>query len=468
LDGEEIIVEEVDGVPQCKAATLSKLIEWILKYSNDPFDTEVLIASYELFVSSMTFFHILVLHFPDPAKRSETPDQQDPQQITSDAMVTEKFCGLLKMWIKKELFADFLKNSNSKSGNRLYEVLIDFVNKLATKGLEKQANDLKLEIIRAKRQGEIDSKLKGSLPDFEIPSLPFRTTRDRATSVDFLDPYSHRSRLLSVFATFEPMQVADELTLIEFRMFKEIHEREFMNLNWKKKGSKAGNIKKMVQRANNVSFWVGSMVLSCVDIRNRVAILKRFIIIAQRCRNIRNFNSLMEILGGLNLHPVSRLKNTWGMLPTKYKTIFKKLSKTMSVSQNYTKYRVILNEPKEEECYGTLPYIGVYLRDLVGIEESSNTILETGLINFEKLRRLSKIIKRIKNFQSEEYNLPRGENSEMLENYLKQIEGDSEDKLDELSFMCEPNNKEILKRSFELGEFRETDGDYPEFLRTQF
>jgi RasGEF domain len=49
-------------------------------------------------------------------------------------------------------------------------------------------------------------------------------------------------------------------------------------------------------------------LLESVD---RVTSLKRFIAIAQYCRALGNFNSMMEIVVGLSLGPISRLKQLW-------------------------------------------------------------------------------------------------------------------------------------------------------------
>ncbi len=56
------------------------------------------------------------------------------------------------------------------------------------------------------------------------------------------------------FEDLAPIEVADELTLIEFDMFKKIKEREFLNLSWKntKDPKAARHIKRMVDRTNKV------------------------------------------------------------------------------------------------------------------------------------------------------------------------------------------------------------------------
>lgn len=62
----------------------------------------------------------------------------------------------------------------------------------------------------------------------------------------------HYDCRVKAFEDLAPIEVADEMTLIEFEMFKKIKEREFLNLSWKnvKDHKAARNIKRMVERVN--------------------------------------------------------------------------------------------------------------------------------------------------------------------------------------------------------------------------
>ena len=52
-----------------------------------------------------------------------------------------------------------------------------------------------------------------------------------------------------------------------------------------------------------------------------------------------------------------------------------------------------------------IPYLGMYLMDLVFIEESTPDTLETNLVNFSKLRMVSHIIRDIRTFQHSKYTI---------------------------------------------------------------
>lgn len=53
----------------------------------------------------------------------------------------------------------------------------------------------------------------------------------------------------------------------------------------------------------------------CNDIKKRVTMVKRFVKLAEVCRDLRNFSTLMAVLAGLNNSAVRRLKLTWQVRP---------------------------------------------------------------------------------------------------------------------------------------------------------
>ena len=47
--------------------------------------------------------------------------------------------------------------------------------------------------------------------------------------------------------------------------------------------------------------------------KKRVEMTKHLIAVAEKCRSLNNFNSLMAILAGLSSAPIHRLKKTWAV-----------------------------------------------------------------------------------------------------------------------------------------------------------
>ena len=90
-------------------------------------------------------------------------------------------------------------------------------------------------------------------------------------------------------------------------------------------------------------FWVVSEVCSEHNLMRRQKVIKQFIKIARHCRECRNFNSMFNILSGLRYGAVSRLRQTWEKVPTKYQKLFSDMEDLMDPSRNMSKYRNLVN-----------------------------------------------------------------------------------------------------------------------------
>jgi len=430
---EGIEVVHVDGKEFCKAGSLGKIVEWMVANNEDPFCVEVFIIAYRQFVSALTFFNILMAQYA-----------QTLANIPTSGMVTvelQRFLELLKTWLQKYLMRDFLA-TNEKS-LRLFDSLYQFMTRLTRDGYGIQANEIKLLMLRTKAAAPRKKRKRS-----KGYSNRGSHSRRYSSSIDLIlreSPESSPTRFSQLtFADLQPMEVAEVMTMLEFHLFHKIKEGEFLDLNWKRKDQEAKHIKKIVNRSNKVSFWVATTIASCKDLNERISLLKRYIVLAERCRELRNFSTLMEILGGLNMHPIARLKKTWQGLPEKYLELFHDLEALMDTKANYMAYREALAEEPMEGC-GTVPYLGVYLRDLIFIEEGNRTIHENGLINFEKLQLIGKVIVEVQRFQKVQYTFhpTSPETFRTVWLYVKQLSGEDEKHLDDLSYACEPNRNSV-------------------------
>lgn len=73
-------------------------------------------------------------------------------------------------------------------------------------------------------------------------------------------------------------------------------------------------------------------------IRKYISRLK-FLFLTGQCKECKNFNSMFAILSGLGHGTVSRLKQTWERLPSKYQRMFHDMQDLMDPSRNMSKYR---------------------------------------------------------------------------------------------------------------------------------
>ncbi|KAK1342742.1 hypothetical protein QTO34_015508 [Cnephaeus nilssonii] len=120
--------------------------------------------------------------------------------------------------------------------------------------------------------------------------------------------------------------------------------------------------------------------------------LEKWIRIAQRCRELRNFSSLRAILSALQSNPIYRLKSSWGAVSREPLSTFRKLSQIFSDENNHLSSREILSQeeategPQEENTPpgslpsklppGPVPYLGTFLTDLVMLDTALPDMLE--------------------------------------------------------------------------------------------
>jgi Rap guanine nucleotide exchange factor 2 len=125
------------------------------------------------------------------------------------------------------------------------------------------------------------------------------------------------------FLQLDPPEIAAQLTLRDYCLFKTVESTEYIDFLYKIK-SKYGcdNLKKFSNLSNEEMFWVIHEILREPSLMKRVKIIKHFIHIAKICKECKNFNSLLAILSGLDHITVSRLKETWEKVSPKYKKLF--------------------------------------------------------------------------------------------------------------------------------------------------
>ena len=90
-----------------------------------------------------------------------------------------------------------------------------------------------------------------------------------------------------------------------------------------------------------VSYWIVTSILQEEAVKMQAALISKFIKIAGCCLKLYNYNTLMELLTGLNHNCISRLKNAWALVPDKYHKRFERMQEIMSPQSNYLHYRQV-------------------------------------------------------------------------------------------------------------------------------
>ncbi|XP_041618586.1 ral guanine nucleotide dissociation stimulator-like 3 isoform X7 [Vulpes lagopus] len=217
-------------------------------------------------------------------------------------------------------------------------------------------------------------------------------------------------------------EVAEQLTLMDVELFSKVRPCECLGSVWSQRDRPGATSTAPTVRATVTQF---NMVIGCVlgsvlgeqglAAPQRAQRLEKWIRIAQRCRELRNFSSLRAILSALQSNPIYRLKRSWGAVSREQLSTFRKLSQIFSDENNHLSSREMLSQeeaaegPQEEDTIlgslpsklppGPVPYLGTFLTDLVMLDTALPDMLEGDLINFEKRRKEWEILAHIQQLQ---------------------------------------------------------------------
>jgi len=204
---------------------------------------------------------------------------------------------------------------------------------------------------------------------------------------------------------FEPKVVAEHLTVIEEANLKKIDFRELVGQGWNKRDAekRTPNLLAFIRHFNKITSWVTAEIILADKKSNRVLVIKHFIKIAQICYEMKNYNTVMEIISGLESPPISRLKRTWEEIG-KLSTWLESLKEEFSVLSNYKKYRALLLKSLQSPL---IPFFGVQLQDLTFIDEGNDDYAneEKQLINFDKIIMFSDTLSTFRKMQKKHYNI---------------------------------------------------------------
>ncbi|XP_076847220.1 ras-specific guanine nucleotide-releasing factor 1 [Brachyhypopomus gauderio] len=205
------------------------------------------------------------------------------------------------------------------------------------------------------------------------------------------------------FENHSALEIAEQLTLLDHLVFKVIPYEEFFGQGWMKtdKNEKTPYIMKTTKHFNDISNLIASEILRCEDVNTRVAVMEKWVAVADICRCLHNYNAVLEITSSLNRSAIFRLKKTWLKVSKQTKTVIDKLQKLVSSEGRFKNLREALKNC-DPPC---VPYLGMYLTDLAFIEEGTPNYTEDNLVNFSKMRMISHIIREIRQFQQTAYKI---------------------------------------------------------------
>jgi len=290
---------------------------------------------------------------------------------------------VLKEWTENH-FYDFVDDNGE-----LIQFYKSFIQNKMKKDMEKLAQQLLTILERQINRSSLQQKsISYCAPD---PIIPVPSSFDGKLSLHDISP----------------LEIARQLTLIEYDSYNRIQPKECLNQAWNKneKEKNAPNVVQLIERFNRMSLWVINCVVHELDISGRAKLITHLIALATECKQLQNYNSMLGIVAGLMNSAVSRLKKTWELVQSEIVSKFESDYSAL-FSRNYK----LLRDAVKQSTPPCLPYLGVYLADLTFIEDGNPDFIirKSGsikLINFEKRLMIFKVITNLRIYQSKHYQL---------------------------------------------------------------
>ncbi|SMN21488.1 similar to Saccharomyces cerevisiae YAL024C LTE1 Protein similar to GDP/GTP exchange factors but without detectable GEF activity [Maudiozyma saulgeensis] len=203
---------------------------------------------------------------------------------------------------------------------------------------------------------------------------------------------------------YDSKSVAEQLTLIEKELLKEIDWKDLLDLNIEYDGpmvtswlqllienESLSGIDLMVARFNLTVTWIVSEISLTQDIKMRRNTIQRFIHVAEHCREFQNYNTLMAIVLALSSITVQKMIDAWRLIEPGDLLTWEELKKICNLDRNYSSIRLLLSEI--DPLTGCIPFVAIYLSDLAINSEKKNWIKENKIINYNKFDMNVQIVK---------------------------------------------------------------------------
>jgi hypothetical protein len=362
----------VDG--SVKGGTLKALVERMTlhDYVDMNFNSTFLLT-YRSFCTSMELLELLEARYniePPPL----TPEELEIWIAKKQKLVRLRVFNVLKIWLEQYYYEE---------DSVILDRLLHFTNTTLKDTLSFSAYQLE-RLIQKRKDACKDLKklIVTQQLDCPDPILPRNLKKFRLLDLD-------------------PIEMARQLTLMDFKLYSSIKPVECLDKAWSRPDSVARNIQASIDYCNQVTTWVSDEILSQSEVKKRAALIKYWVNVAERCRVFNNFNTCMAIFSAFDNSAVGRLKRTWEMVGARTNHLVSQIRKLMGANRNFNQYRVLIHSVNPP-C---IPFLGIYLQDLTFIEDGNPNFLKSSkvLINFAKRTKTAEVIRELQQYQTMGY-----------------------------------------------------------------
>ena len=251
-------------------------------------------------------------------------------------------------------------------------------------------------------------------------------------------------------------EIGDELIYVTKKLLKKIERKELYKAIFlgKDKDKKSPNVIENIDKFNKLTFFIIEDIISYDYPSDRAKVIDKWIQVAEYCKSQKDYNDCIAINSALHSYIITGLNLTFKEIKNKTNNMMKSIGKFCSCNGNYKNIREEIKKlDNKKEIY--YPYLGMMLRDITFLEESSKYLVEGELINFEKIEKVQNLLENNFRFKNKE-NKKEDKNKIIHElNFFEHLEMNTEDYLESIANQIEPKfslneGKKEFKRGTEI------------------
>ena len=328
LDHEDDISYDTKSQPpQLKGGTLVALVEQLTRHDKlDSNFNNTFLLTYRSFTEARDLFELLVRRFEIQPPEGMPQSDYDTWRDRKQKPIRFRVVNILKSWFDNFWMEDS-SDENKELIRDVYTFARDTVKKTETPG-----SGPLMTVLEQRSRGQ-DTTAKRLV-----------LTLNQSTPQPIMPKNMKKLKFLDIDVT----EFARQLTIVESKLYGKIKPTECLNKTWQKKVGEndpepAPNVKALILHSNQLTNWVAEMILTQLDVKKRVVVIKHFVLVADKCRQLNNYSTLTSIISALGTAPIHRLKRTWDQVPAKTTAVLESMRRLMGSTKNFGEYRESLH-----------------------------------------------------------------------------------------------------------------------------
>lgn len=381
------------------AATMEALFERMTPHDSivDPAFSAVFFLTFRLFSTPLALVEALINRYNIMPPSNLSEDEMLIWQQQKGIPIRLRVSNFVKTWLEMYWRSGVDDIALSHLSSFTKDALLHYFPAPSQRILDliSMRQDSNTSLVSPKSERVRDPGMSINPPSYTLSEVP-RPTMTKA----LLATLRGKNFDTVAITDFDALELARQLTIMECDLYCAIQPEEVLETG--QEGTKPPvNVRAVSSLSTVITGWVAENILNEHDIKKRMALVKFFIKVADRCTSLHNFSTPRSILAALDSSTISRLHQTWLGVPHKSRMQLDSLRRLADHGRNYHQYRSRLRNIAPP----AVPFLGLYLTDVTFCREGNPSYRESPsapgkkLLNFNKYHKLARIVQDMQRFQ---------------------------------------------------------------------